>query len=291
MGHVPAQSRRARSRPADRRRSGRRCSPRSGPTRTCSSTTAASAGGSRRCSTATGGARAGLQPDVHAARHAGHALRRRARHGRRSAPARAQLRAHADAMVERAAWRLHQERQAGGAGDQRRAVRLRARQRRDPAPRSEFAAELDRAHHPHAQGGAGDRLGRLHGDRRPATRPCWSCATTGATTRCCSCTISTASRARSRSRSASRATSRHGELLVNLLSEDHSQADEDGRHRLVHRAYGYRWYRVGGLDYLLRRSEIDDASGARRRRVGRASRGRGRRVNRRRGAASAKSRR
>jgi len=23
-------------------------------------------------------------------------------------------------------------------------------------------------------------------------------------------------------------------------------------------AYGYRWYRVGGLDYLLRRSDIDE---------------------------------
>jgi maltose alpha-D-glucosyltransferase/alpha-amylase len=22
-------------------------------------------------------------------------------------------------------------------------------------------------------------------------------------------------------------------------------------------AYGYRWYRVGGLDYLLRRTDID----------------------------------
>ena len=22
-------------------------------------------------------------------------------------------------------------------------------------------------------------------------------------------------------------------------------------------AYGYRWYRVGGLDYLLKRSDID----------------------------------
>jgi hypothetical protein len=41
--------------------------------------------------------------------------------------------------------------------------------------------------------------------------------------------------------------------LVNLLAEDHSQADKDGRHRLVIEAYGYRWYRVGGLDYLLRR--------------------------------------
>jgi maltose alpha-D-glucosyltransferase/alpha-amylase len=46
-------------------------------------------------------------------------------------------------------------------------------------------------------------------------------------------------------------------LLVNLLTEEHSQGYEHGRHRLVIEAYGYRWYRVGGLDYLLRRSEID----------------------------------
>jgi maltose alpha-D-glucosyltransferase / alpha-amylase len=44
---------------------------------------------------------------------------------------------------------------------------------------------------------------------------------------------------------------------VNLLAEDHSQADEKGEHRMVIEAYGYRWYRVGGLDYLLRRTEID----------------------------------
>jgi len=49
----------------------------------------------------------------------------------------------------------------------------------------------------------------------------------------------------------------HGKLLVNLLAEDHSRADMNGRHRLVIEAYGYRWYRIGGLDYLLRRSEID----------------------------------
>ncbi|HEY7492118.1 MAG TPA: trehalose synthase, partial [Candidatus Tectomicrobia bacterium] len=46
-------------------------------------------------------------------------------------------------------------------------------------------------------------------------------------------------------------------LLVNLLGEEHSHGDEHGTHRLVIEAYGYRWYRVGGLDYLLRRSEID----------------------------------
>ena len=48
-----------------------------------------------------------------------------------------------------------------------------------------------------------------------------------------------------------------GKLLVNLLSEDHSRADETGRHRLLLEGYGYRWYRVGGLDYLLKRSDID----------------------------------
>ncbi|HEY7665829.1 MAG TPA: alpha-amylase family protein [Xanthobacteraceae bacterium] len=49
----------------------------------------------------------------------------------------------------------------------------------------------------------------------------------------------------------------HGRLLINLLAEDHSRAGKNGKHRLVIEGYGYRWYRVGGLDYLLRRSEID----------------------------------
>jgi maltose alpha-D-glucosyltransferase/alpha-amylase len=49
-----------------------------------------------------------------------------------------------------------------------------------------------------------------------------------------------------------------GTLLVNLLSADHSRADEAGKHRLLMEAYGYRWYRVGGLDYLLKRSDIEN---------------------------------
>jgi maltose alpha-D-glucosyltransferase / alpha-amylase len=44
--------------------------------------------------------------------------------------------------------------------------------------------------------------------------------------------------------------------LINLLSNDHSQAQEDGRHCIVLEPYGYRWFRVGGLDYLLRRSDV-----------------------------------
>jgi maltose alpha-D-glucosyltransferase/alpha-amylase len=51
-----------------------------------------------------------------------------------------------------------------------------------------------------------------------------------------------------------------GKLLVNLLSDDHSTSDDRGRHKLLMEGYGYRWYRVGGLDYLLKRSDIDTDS-------------------------------
>jgi maltose alpha-D-glucosyltransferase/alpha-amylase len=45
------------------------------------------------------------------------------------------------------------------------------------------------------------------------------------------------------------------QILINLLSDDHSRSNKNDRHRLVIEGYGYRWYRVGGLDYLLRRAE------------------------------------
>jgi maltose alpha-D-glucosyltransferase/alpha-amylase len=44
-----------------------------------------------------------------------------------------------------------------------------------------------------------------------------------------------------------------GKELVNLLSDDHSRATR-GKHHLVLEGYGYRWYRMGGLGYLLQRS-------------------------------------
>jgi maltose alpha-D-glucosyltransferase/alpha-amylase len=44
--------------------------------------------------------------------------------------------------------------------------------------------------------------------------------------------------------------------LVNLLSDDHSEADGDGRHHVTLEPYGYRWYRVGGLDDAFRRTEM-----------------------------------
>ncbi|GJD49374.1 Trehalose synthase/amylase TreS [Methylobacterium crusticola] len=47
-----------------------------------------------------------------------------------------------------------------------------------------------------------------------------------------------------------------GRNLIDLLTGQRSRADEAGRHTVLLEGYGYRWYRVGGLDYLLRRREI-----------------------------------
>jgi maltose alpha-D-glucosyltransferase/alpha-amylase len=60
------------------------------------------------------------------------------------------------------------------------------------------------------------------------------------------------------------AAKENARLLTNLLSEDHSHAGADGKHRLVLEGYGYRWYRVGGLDYLLKRSDIEDQAASER---------------------------
>jgi len=45
-----------------------------------------------------------------------------------------------------------------------------------------------------------------------------------------------------------------GERLFNLLEEDESHADASGEHKLVLEPYGYRWYRVGGLNYAIHRT-------------------------------------
>jgi maltose alpha-D-glucosyltransferase/alpha-amylase len=44
--------------------------------------------------------------------------------------------------------------------------------------------------------------------------------------------------------------------LVNLLSDAHSEVEADGRHHILLEPYGYRWYRIGGLDYLLHRRDV-----------------------------------
>src|SRR5205814_10394198 len=43
--------------------------------------------------------------------------------------------------------------------------------------------------------------------------------------------------------------------LVNLLSADHSTPGASGKHSMLLEPYGYRWFRIGGLDYLLKRTE------------------------------------
>lgn len=47
-----------------------------------------------------------------------------------------------------------------------------------------------------------------------------------------------------------------GKKLVNLLTGDHSEADGRGRHRIAMEPYGYHWYRMGGLGYLLDRTNV-----------------------------------
>jgi maltose alpha-D-glucosyltransferase/alpha-amylase len=44
-----------------------------------------------------------------------------------------------------------------------------------------------------------------------------------------------------------------GDLLVDLLNEEQSRSRASGAHHLAMEAYEYRWFRVGGLNYALRR--------------------------------------
>ncbi|WP_075215439.1 alpha-amylase family protein [Mongoliimonas terrestris] len=44
--------------------------------------------------------------------------------------------------------------------------------------------------------------------------------------------------------------------LVDLLGHDHRKPDDGNTFSVLMEPYGLRWYRVGGLDYLLTRSEI-----------------------------------
>ncbi|WP_337267151.1 alpha-amylase family protein [Oryzifoliimicrobium ureilyticus] len=47
-----------------------------------------------------------------------------------------------------------------------------------------------------------------------------------------------------------------GRFLIDIIGNQDSSSDEDGRHHIVLEPYGYRWFRAGGLDYLLKRSEV-----------------------------------
>ena len=47
-----------------------------------------------------------------------------------------------------------------------------------------------------------------------------------------------------------------GRNLIDIADDSDSTADDNGKHHIVIEPYGYRWYRAGGLDYLLKRSEV-----------------------------------
>lgn len=47
-----------------------------------------------------------------------------------------------------------------------------------------------------------------------------------------------------------------GHQLIDIAGDSDSRAGEDEKHQLVLEPYGYRWYRAGGLDYLLNRSDV-----------------------------------
>jgi maltose alpha-D-glucosyltransferase/alpha-amylase len=44
-----------------------------------------------------------------------------------------------------------------------------------------------------------------------------------------------------------------GDTLANLLVAEESRAGKSGKHRIALEAYGYRWFRVGGLNYAIYR--------------------------------------
>lgn len=46
-----------------------------------------------------------------------------------------------------------------------------------------------------------------------------------------------------------------GERLVNMVADEESRADAGGVHRIALEGFGYRWWRVGDLNHLLRRAK------------------------------------
>jgi maltose alpha-D-glucosyltransferase/alpha-amylase len=47
-----------------------------------------------------------------------------------------------------------------------------------------------------------------------------------------------------------------GNLLIDIADGANSHADESGKHCMYLEAYAYKWFRIGGLDYLLTRTEL-----------------------------------
>ena len=178
-----------------------------------------------------------------------HPLRRRDRHGRRPPlPERNCARTPMQWSTEPHGGFTRAD-EAGAAGDRRRAVygyqRVNvAEQRRDPNSLLNWTERIIRMRKECPEIGWGDWT--VLGTRTPARAG--ACATTGATTRVVVLHNFVARAAGGDLRGRPR-----GGTLVNLLSEDHSRADGRGQHRLELEGYGYRWFRVGGLAYILKR--------------------------------------
>jgi maltose alpha-D-glucosyltransferase/alpha-amylase len=49
----------------------------------------------------------------------------------------------------------------------------------------------------------------------------------------------------------------HDHLLMEVFDGRHSKAHADGVHRIEMDPYGWRWFRVGGADNVLERSDLD----------------------------------
>ena len=191
VGHLPARARRARSRTADAARSASASLPRSRPRSGCCSTTAASAAAWRRCSATIAAASSSRTacssrcPARRCIRYGdeigmGDDLRLPERYAART-PMQWSTHRHGGFTTGRRPIRPRHR---------RRGLRLPPRQRRRPAARSEFAAELDGADHPDAQGMPGDRLGRLAAAAAAADRSARASATTGTAAARSSCTTS-----------------------------------------------------------------------------------------------------
>ena len=126
-----------------------------------------------------------------------------------------------------------------------------AAQRRDP---NSFLNWLERVL-PHAQGSARDRLGRLRGAAHLAN-PAVLVLRYDWRNNAVLFLHNLAGRA-VRSAGSRRRTS-HGRAACwsTCWPRTTATADDDGRHCVLLEPYGYRWFRVGGLDYLLKRSEV-----------------------------------
>jgi maltose alpha-D-glucosyltransferase/alpha-amylase len=51
------------------------------------------------------------------------------------------------------------------------------------------------------------------------------------------------------------------DVLVELFDGHHSKVQNDGTHRIDLHGYGWRWFRVGGADNVLDRSDLDLSPG------------------------------